>query len=116
MASVIGIASSGYWAVKRQVARFDRWEPWGRIRRGVRAPFYRFPDTGLFGLTPLKMHVLICGFPNAGTTLLQLMLENGLPKARRFGRERAGWRAATYSRRNHELMISKQPQDLIRLE
>ena len=44
------------------------------------------------------------------------MIENGLPDARRFGKERSGWKAATYSTRNHEILISKQPQDLLRLD
>ena len=109
-------AYSSYWAVKRQVDRFDKWPAWQQMRRGLQAPIYRFADTGLFGLKPLQMHILICGFPASGTTLLQLMIENGLPDARRFGRERSGWKAATYTRRNHSLMISKQPRDLLRLE
>ncbi len=79
------------------------------------ASVYRFPDQGLFGLTPLQSHVLICGFPAAGTTLLQLMLENGLPQARRFGKEVGGWRAATYAWRNHPVVISKVPHDVFRL-
>jgi hypothetical protein len=87
-----------------------------RLRRRCLSKIYRLPDTGLFGLTRLRTHILICGFPAAGTTLLQLMLENGLPHARRFGREVGGWRAATYSWRNHAVMISKVPHDLFRLE
>jgi hypothetical protein len=94
---------------------FDGWPAAKRVRRRLVAPLYRLPDTGLFGLTPLESHVLICGFPAAGTTLLQLMLENGLPDARRFGREVGGWRAATYSWRNHPVVISKVPHDVFRL-
>jgi len=109
-------ASAGYFAVKRQVDRFDKWPAWQQVRRGFQAPIYRISDTGLFGLKPLQTHILICGFPASGTTLLQLMLENGLPHAKRFGRERSGWKAATYSLRNHSVMISKQPRDLMRLE
>jgi hypothetical protein len=86
------------------------------VRRGFQAPIYRFADTGLFGLTPLETHVLICGFPASGTTLFQLMVENGLPNAKRFGVERSGWKAATYSLRNHSVLISKQPRDMLRLD
>ena len=109
-------AHAGYSAIKHQVDEFDRWPAWQKFRRGFKAPIYRIADTGVFGLTPLQMHILICGFPASGTTLLQLMLENALPDARRFGRERSGWRAATYSVRNHAVMISKQPRDLLRLD
>jgi hypothetical protein len=116
MVSLAQFAHTGYFAVKKRVGRFDRWPVWQQIRRGVQAPVYRFADTGLFGLTPLQTHILICGFPAAGTTLLQLMIENGLPLAKRFGKERSGWKAATYSLRNHSVLISKQPRDLLRLE
>ena len=71
-------ASASYFAVKRQVDRFDRWPAWQQVRRGFQAPIYRFSDTGLFGLKPLQTHILICGFPASGTTLLQLMLEKRL--------------------------------------
>ncbi len=110
------VALFSYAAVKHRVDAFDHWAAWQKFRRGFQAPFYRLPDTGLFGLTPLRMHILICGFQASGTTLLQLMMENSFPQARRFGKERSGWRAATYSLRNHELLISKQPRDMLRLE
>jgi len=115
MATIPRFASASYLAVKHQVDRFDRWPAWQKVRRGFQAPIFQFADTGWLGLTPLKTHILICGFPAAGTTLLQLMLENGLPGARRFGKERSGWKAATYSFRNHSIMISKQPRDIFRL-
>ncbi len=78
-------------------------------------PLFRIVDTGLFGLTPLQKHILICGFPRSGTTMLQLMIENGIPDAKRFGREIGGWRAATYCWRNHAKAITKVPHDLFRL-
>ncbi len=94
----------------------DAWSPWKRLRRRVLMAAFRLPDSGAFGLVPLRTHILICGFPRSGTTLLQLMLENGLPSSRRFGREVGGWRAATYCWRNHELLISKVPHDVFRLD
>lgn len=93
----------------------DTWAPLKRLRRRAMSAMYRFPDTGLFGLHPLRKHVLICGFPRSGTTMLQLMLENTMPHARRFGCEVGGWRAATYSWRNHRVVVSKVPQDVFRL-
>jgi len=73
------------------------------------------PDTGLFGLTPLRKHIVICGYPRSGSTMLQLMLEHAYPEARCFAREVPGHRAALQSLRNHALMISKQPGDIFRL-
>ena len=92
------------------------WPPLLRLERRLLMPLYRLADTGALGLTPLRTHILVCGFPRSGTTLLQLMLENSLPHARRFGREIGGWRAATYAWRNHPIVISKVPHDLFRLD
>ena len=86
-----------------------------RIIRGVMSAVACFPDTGLFGLTPLKKHVLICGYPRSGSTMLQLMLQHAYPRARRFGQERRGHLAATTTFRNHEILISKDPSDIRRL-
>jgi len=94
---------------------FSDWTWHKRLRRRLIAPLYRISDTGLFGLTPLRIHILICGYQRSGTTLLQAMLEHALPHARRFGKEFEGWRAATYSWRNHAVMISKVPNDLFQL-
>jgi hypothetical protein len=93
----------------------DQWRLLKRIRRQLTMPLFRISDTGLFGLTPLQKHILICGFPRSGTTMLQLMLENGIPEAKRFGRETGGWRAATYCWRNHAKAITKVPHDVFRL-
>jgi len=93
----------------------ENWPLLLRLERRLLMPLYRIADTGVLGLTPLRTHILVCGFPRSGTTLLQLMLENALPEARRFGRETAGWRAATYAWRNHPIIISKMPHDLFRL-
>src|SRR3954469_23077934 len=92
------------------------WSQWGRLkrtRRYLRGFLYRLPDTGLLGLTPLRTHILICGYQRAGTTLLQAMAEHALPNARRFGHEISGWRAATFAPRNHAVLISKVPNDLL---
>lgn len=86
-----------------------------RMRRRLLSPWFRISDTGLFGMTPLRTHIVICGFPRSGTTLLQMILENGIVGVRRFGREVGAWRAATYSWRNHAVVVSKVPRDVFRL-
>lgn len=91
------------------------WSGLKRFRRRLMMPFYRIPDLGIAGLTPLKTHALITGFPRSGTTLLLAMMEYAYPRARHFGHEVSGWRAATFTRRNHELVISKVPRDIFRL-
>jgi hypothetical protein len=93
----------------------QQWPLFKRVRRLIAMPLFRIVDSGIFGLTPLQEHILVCGFPRSGTTMLQLMLENALPDARRFGRETGGWRAATFAWRNHTKVISKVPHDVFRL-
>lgn len=83
-----------------------------QLRRRIKGAFCRLPDTGLFGLTPLKKHILICGYGRSGSTMLLAMMEYALPKAKGFGREIRAWRAATYAWRNHEVVISKLPGDI----
>jgi hypothetical protein len=83
-----------------------------RLHWKLRRAIFCLPDTGLFGLTPLRTHILISGYPRAGTTLLQMMMEYALPEARRYGRERSGWRVAAYKWRNDAVIISKLPSDI----
>jgi hypothetical protein len=91
--------------------------PWlKRWRRRFLAAFYRLPDRGWFGMTPLELHAVICGFPRSGTTLLQLALQFAHPQARGFRGETDGWRAATYCYRNHRVLFSKVPADLFELD
>ncbi len=83
-----------------------------RLSRRVRRWLLDAIDAGRWGLTPLQTHVVICGFPRSGTTLLQLMMASCLGGARTFPRERRAQYVAEYALRNHELMISKAPSDL----
>lgn len=91
------------------------WAPWPALKRWRRkfvGHFYRLPDTGLFGLTPLTDHIVICGYPRSGTTLFLAMMEHAIPNARKFGEEIGAWRAATHEWRNHSVIVSKKPDDL----
>jgi hypothetical protein len=70
-------------------------------------------DRGWLGKIPLRTHVVMCGFPRSGTTLLQLMMETAYPNARTFHRERAALAAIQNTwPGGHELMITKRPDDL----
>jgi hypothetical protein len=94
---------------------WGRWPVVKRWRRRVVGCVYRVADTGWFGLTPLETHIVICGYPRAGTTLLLAMMEHALPGARRFRGEVSAWRAATYVWRNHAVMVSKKPDDVFQI-
>ena len=68
-------------------------------------------------MTPLEAHLVICGFPRSGTTLLQLMAETAYPSARTFGVERSGLGAANNDfPGSAPLIISKQPDDIFRID
>jgi len=40
----------------------EQWPLFKRLRRELFMRVFRIADTGTFGLTPLEMHILICGF------------------------------------------------------
>jgi len=86
------------------------------IERCVKRCLLSVVDRGWFGLTPLQTHVVVCGFPRSGTTLLQLVLESCYPAALTFGRERYALEVAQRVLRNHALMISKRPTDCYRVD
>jgi hypothetical protein len=73
-------------------------------------------DSGWTGRTPLRTHLVVCGFPRGGTTLMSLMLQVAYTGAKAFRKERAAIRAAYLTDRNHALMISKRPDDIFYLE
>ncbi len=89
----------------------------GAIAGLARAALVHASDRGWFGLQRLEQHVVICGFPRSGSTLLQGWLESALPNATTFGRERAGLLVA----RRHwpgrrPLLLTKRPGDIERLD
>ena len=83
------------------------------LRQRVKKAVLHIIDRGWFGFVPLQTHLVICGFPRSGTTLLQLMAETAYPSARVFGRERSGLAAARNDLPGDvPLIISKLPDDI----
>jgi hypothetical protein len=83
------------------------------LRRQLKRAALKVVDAGWFGFVPLEAHLVICGFPRSGTTLLQLMAETAYPSARRFGVERSGMGAANNDfPGDTRLIISKRPDDI----
>lgn len=78
----------------------------------LRKLFNRACESGWFGGSPLKRHVVVCGFPRSGSTLLQLMIESCVADIRTYGRERRGTEAAACYRRTHPTMMTKRPSDI----
>ena len=69
-------------------------------------------DWGWFGCTPLERHVVICGFPRSGSTLLALMIRCCVAHACTYDREVPALRAARTAKRNHRFMVTKRPKDI----
>ena len=83
------------------------------LRRRLRHAYVRMAEEGWFGLKPLQTHVVICGFPRSGTTMLQLMFETAVADAKAFGRERSGLSVARYTwPGRHAVFLSKKPDDI----
>lgn len=86
----------------------------------VTKPFQRvgvlLQEAGLFGGSPLQTHVVVCGFPRSGSTLLQLMIEACVSDVRTYGRERRGTEAAKCYRRVSPIMMTKRPSDIFTLD
>jgi hypothetical protein len=83
------------------------------LRRRLRDVYIGVTDRGWFGLTPLDAHIVVCGYPRSGTTLLQAMLETTVTGALAFGRERGGLGVARYSwPGRHKVLLSKKPNDI----
>jgi hypothetical protein len=96
----------------------SRRQTWaGPLRAAAKRQVLAAMDRGWFGMVPLRTHVVMCGFPRSGTTLLQLMMETAYPQARTFHRERAALATIqnTWPGR-HELMITKRPDDVFWLD
>ena len=102
-------------AFRSQETIYDNWPALKRFRRRFISPIFCLSDTGLFGLRKLRTHIVICGYQRSGTTLLLAMMEHALPYAKQFHKEISGWRAATWCWRNHEVIVSKVPRDILKL-
>ncbi|MEE8600440.1 sulfotransferase [Euzebya tangerina] len=69
-------------------------------------------DRGLPGTTPLDAHLVICGFPRSGSTLLQLVVDACVHDVCSFvGEVEARW-AAQFANRNHRWLLTKRPADI----
>lgn len=82
------------------------------VKRLVRAA----TDRGWLGRTPLEGHVVVCGFPRAGTTLLDLLVRHCVADVWGWHEEVPALTAALDAHRNHRWMCTKDPRDVHRLD
>lgn len=80
-------------------------------RRAGRMMLRRAVDAGLAG-TRLRAHVVICGFPRSGSTLLQLMIRACTEEVHGFTTEVEGMWAASQAPRRDPWMLTKRPADI----
>jgi hypothetical protein len=84
-----------------------------RVEHRLREQLLGVVDRGLLGLThALKVHLVLCGFPRAGTSMLQLMAQTSFDGCRVWERETVGHVLARIGLRNHPYMITKRPNDI----
>jgi hypothetical protein len=86
------------------------------VRHRVKRLVNGVVDLGWFGFRPLETHVVVCGFPRSGSTLLQLIVESCVSDLRTFGREYEAVVAAPFALRNHPFMLTKDPDDIFYID
>jgi len=94
---------------------------------GKQRPTFQFPKTLLLPLRrliarvseqswlggrPLLRHVVICGFPRSGSTLLQLMVEACVSDIHTCGRERRALEVAKHTLCDRPFLMTKRPRDI----
>ncbi len=83
------------------------------VKRQVKELVVQASERRWLGLTPLQTHVVICGYPRSGSTLLLLMAETAFPYARTYRQEKTGLKAAKqFWPGRARLMITKRPNDI----
>jgi len=86
------------------------------LRTAVRQAALSVLDRGVLGGCALQTHVVICGFPRSGSTLLLLIAEACYRNVRTYRQEKAALNAARELRRAHPVMITKRPSDLFQAD
>jgi glycosyltransferase involved in cell wall biosynthesis len=91
------------WASLARLQGMTHWVKMLAIERGwLRAVGYR----------PLEKHVVVCGFPRAGSTLLQLMVQACISDTDTFRGEIGALWAARHATRTRPYMLTKLPCDV----
>lgn len=67
------------------------------------------------GAKPLQTHIVVCGFPRSGSTLLQLLVEACVEDCNTFAGEVPALWAAQHANRDRPFMLTKLPDDIRRV-
>jgi hypothetical protein len=108
----------------RQVTAGRAWRHAQRLARRTgtavttefRAAALGVVDRGWFGLTPLRVHVVACGFPRTGSSMLQVMISSCVDDVKTFPEEIDALTAARRELRNEPYLFTKRPTDVHRVE
>jgi hypothetical protein len=87
-----------------------------KTERAVRRSTIRITDRGWLGRTPLRCHVVVCGFARSGSSLLQVMVRACVDDVKTFPDETRALVASRRSRRNEPFMLTKDPDDVMRVD
>lgn len=82
----------------------------------ARELFVAMTERGWFGGRGLERHVVLCGFPRSGSTLLQLMIEACVADVQAFGRERRALEIAKSALCSKSYMLTKRPSDIFLID
>lgn len=88
--------------------------PPGPVRLAARRLLRAAVDHGVIG-TRLRTHVVICGFPRSGSTLLQLMVDSCVDDVHSWRSEVDALWAAREAPRRSPWMVTKLPSDVDRV-
>lgn len=92
-----------------------RWFPASAARLAKRAA-RRAAERRWFGWRPLDTHVVICGFPRAGSTLLELIVHCCVEDVWTWREEVPALLAAADAHRTTTFMCTKDPRDVGRVD
>ncbi len=84
--------------------------------RAAKTVIRQAADRGLGPLRPLDTHIVVCGFPRSGSTLLQLIAGLCVEDVMTFDEEVDALWAARWANRRHRFMLTKMPGDIAHVE
>lgn len=65
------------------------------------------------GIRILKQHIVICGFPRTGSTLLYLMIATSIKRSQYFISERSALNMLKFRLHQEPILLTKRPDDIL---
>ena len=103
----------------KKEARGERGQAWKKIKMSGLRRFVSLRDSGALkaiGVQPIETHLVICGFPRAGSTLLQLILRTCIKDIDGPPFECAAMDVALHNHYRKRTLVTKLPADIHAVE